>query len=623
MPKKATRAAMRTLLGLCIVGSTAALTLPARAAMLGLVCSTAALTLPLGGEAELQCDRGSILDCARHALTQEPRLNASAQELVVLGLETLIARSPGAQLADLAGTSEEARVRAAADEVGGFACDGGRTLRRSRASAAEVALAIARARGFSTWTRADCQGPLDQNAGAALLDGVACDVTEAVDRAFAHLPLRAAIIIRGALPCTEQGYGGVWRDLLKLRRPTLDVAVAAADGGLAVLLRRAPRAPRPASPEFFAWPAAFDFDTFDGHRVELYGGPSVGTAHGRRFVDADSIVAWAVDVRRDVVPSFACADASLFTASLAISLEGNDDDWDRAALLGCPGRPWLSDALRAHHGRFRAVFVGANKGYGLASLLSILAPSLKVSPSSWGVSLRKLEARLACGWCRDCLEIEEEYEEDVSTMIEVDLVEPLGANVGLLAGCLRDHGFVEKDLWTKGSATVRLLQMALGRTAGKATFPALAAGEEVGEVCDGTCDVSQFAGRFEKEPRFEEVRVETLDGIIDGRVDYLSLDVEGHDPLVLDGGAETVKHSKLVEFEYHFRGAWARETLKSRTEQFDHLGFDCYLQGAHGSLWRLTGGCFDEAYEVRRWANVVCVRRDQIAWRDTLLKWAV
>ena len=52
----------------------------------------------------------------------------------------------------------------------------------------------------------------------------------------------------------------------------------------------------------------------------------------------------------------------LFTASLGISLENDDDDWDKAALLGCPGRPWLSDALRAHTGKFRAVFVGANKG---------------------------------------------------------------------------------------------------------------------------------------------------------------------------------------------------------------------------------------------------------------------
>ena len=67
----------------------------------------------------------------------------------------------------------------------------------------------------------------------------------------------------------------------------------------------------------------------------------------------------------------------------------------------------------------------------------------------------------------------------------------------------------------------------------------------------------------------------------------------------------------------------AEDSLRRRSAQFDQLGFDCYLQGAHGSLWRLTGGCFDEAYEVKRWANVVCVRRDQIAWRDTLSKWAV
>ena len=93
-----------------------------------LVSSTAALTLPFA-DAELQCDRGSLLDCARHALAEEPRLNASAQELVVVGLENLIARSPGAQIAELAGLADESRIRAAADDVGGFVCDGGRTLR--------------------------------------------------------------------------------------------------------------------------------------------------------------------------------------------------------------------------------------------------------------------------------------------------------------------------------------------------------------------------------------------------------------------------------------------------------------------------------------------------------------
>ena len=123
----------------------------------------------------------------------------------------------------------------------------------------------------------------------------------------------------------------------------------------------------------------------------------------------------------------------MFTASLGKSLEGNDDAWDKAALLGCPSRPWLGDALRAHTGRFRAVFVGANKGYGLASLLASFAPSLEVSPATWGVSLRKHNARLACGWCRDCLEDEEACDDDIADMIVVDLVEPLRANVGLLA----------------------------------------------------------------------------------------------------------------------------------------------------------------------------------------------
>ena len=93
-----------------------------------LVSSTSALTLPFA-DAELQCDRGSLWTARGTRSTEEPRLNASARELVVVGLENLIARSPGAQIAELAGLADEARIRAAADEVGGFVCDGGRTLR--------------------------------------------------------------------------------------------------------------------------------------------------------------------------------------------------------------------------------------------------------------------------------------------------------------------------------------------------------------------------------------------------------------------------------------------------------------------------------------------------------------
>ena len=177
--------------------------------------------------------------------------------------------------------------------------------------------------------------------------------------------------------------------------------------------------------------------------------------------------------------------------------------------------------------------------------------------------------------------------------------------------------------WTRAHVTVRLLKLALGSAKGAAAFPSLAAGEEVGELCTDTCDIEQFAGRFAGEPRFEDVTVETLDGVVQGTVDYLSLDVEGHDPVVLDGGPGTVATAKLVEFEYHFRGAWAIDSLRERAAQFDALGFDCYLQGAHGSLWRLTGGCFSHAYEIKRWANVACVRRAEVAWRDALLAWAV
>jgi len=173
-----------------------------------------------------------------------------------------------------------------------------------------------------------------------------------------------------------------------------------------------------------------------------------------------------------------------------------------------------------------------------------------------------------------------------------------------------------------------LHRLALAEKRSVASFPSLAAGEEVGAVCPAgeACEAAAFEGRFGGDaPAFESVTVETLDALLPGAtVDFLLLDVEGYDPLVLAGGRETVARARFLEFEYHFRGAWAEDvTLERTAADLDAAGFDCYLQGAHSALWRLSRGCFHAAFELRAWSNVACVRRDEPAWAAILDERAV
>ena len=78
-----------------------------------------------------------------------------------------------------------------------------------------------------------------------------------------------------------------------------------------------------------------------------------------------------------------------------------------------------------------------------------------------------------------------------------------------------------------------------------------------------------------------------------------------------------------VEFEHHFRGAWATTDLAAVVADLADLGFDCYLQGAMSALWRLSNGCFDANLAVKAWSNVACVRRDELAWHALMEAHAV
>jgi len=108
-------------------------------------------------------------------------------------------------------------------------------------------------------------------------------------------------------------------------------------------------------------------------------------------------------------------------------------------------------------------------------------------------------------------------------------------------------------------------------------------------------------------------------------INILSIDAEGYDFSILQGGQKMLARSEYVEFEFHRYGTWRDHLLKDAVDMLDSLGFNCYWAGK-GNLWRLNGeNCFFEHYETKCWSNVACANRNlapELAdiMEDTFLK---
>lgn len=368
------------------------------------------------------------------------------------------------------------------------------------------------------------------------------------------------------------------------------------------------------------------------------------------------VLVWkAVDIKvalGSCTTAEALAQSNLWKA-IRGAIVGDTESWEYTSLLGCPQSSELeravfdaiaSDARNSQTAHRVIVHVGANKGYGLARSLLVLAPELDISPRMWGGILKKLGARYACGWCRDCLEVETAWNERKRTApymtVDAHLVEPLTANYDLLSSTLAAAGFAEvscphpfaTSCWTKETRTARaivhLYRLACGDTSRIVQFPNLAAGAEVGSFCTDDCNANQFAGQFETDrPTYEAVPAERLDRILPTPItlDMLVIDAEGADPLILAGAQQSLVNTRFLQFEYHFRGAWMPpQSLKNIVAELDLVyGFECYMHGPDSSLWRISRGCWDDAFEIRQWSNVACVKRDDIQISTAVAGFAV
>ena len=93
-----------------------------------------------------------------------------------------------------------------------------------------------------------------------------------------------------------------------------------------------------------------------------------------------------------------------------------------------------------------------------------------------------------------------------------------------------------------------------------------------------------------------------------GTIHFLSIDVEGFDFNVMKGGTRTLARTEYLEFEYHYVGNWAKQSLQDAIKMLDDLGFTCYWAGKD-KLWRLDDSCWLDHYNFHTWSNVACVNR--------------
>ena len=109
-----------------------------------------------------------------------------------------------------------------------------------------------------------------------------------------------------------------------------------------------------------------------------------------------------------------------------------------------------------------------------------------------------------------------------------------------------------------------------------------------------------------------------------GAIDWLVVDTEGSDALVLEGASVLLRERRvtILEFEFNRMGFWApnSEAPRSLTRSLDVLGaagYSCFWQGAM-AVARASGPCATsmisglQPVSKRRWSNLVCSWQPQI-----------
>ena len=267
----------------------------------------------------------------------------------------------------------------------------------------------------------------------------------------------------------------------------------------------------------------------------------------------------------------------------------------------CPSPHW-KDAiapLLAPRSNLHFLNAGANKGFAVAEFLQRFHAPFP-SSSAWESNITSIKGNtlLSCGYCRDCRLPQPASRHHVPS-VRIHAFELLEGNAKLLS-ILFDRFKVPGAVHTK----------ALSNSSGYVFRPtAYRTGQE-----------NAFAS-FVRHPYSAPIHSVTIDDFATAhsidRLDWLLLDAEGWDLLILQGAAQMLasKRITIVEFEYSHNKNNAAEfgaTLATRlAHELRH--YTCFWQGGRAATASSTGvvdklakvdrtaSCFSQAY-----GNVVC-----------------
>lgn len=309
----------------------------------------------------------------------------------------------------------------------------------------------------------------------------------------------------------------------------------------------------------------------------------------------------------------------------------------------CPESKWLDDVANtpaAADGFSQcavesatAMIVGGNKGFdcvGMWRLLAGTSGGQTPNKAAWMDALRAVVNRpglfngdqeYECGVCDQCHVAD--YPLPVAGLSRapaspvVTCIEALPVNALFLRKAVEHLG------WTEGLEIVH----AAGTSAEKARraphlyFRTYGGPPGTGFALEWEAASDPSDPDF-RPRKYAPVNATTVDRLVAGRKPptILSVDTEGHDPLVLDGANATLASGGVayVEFEYHNKGPWLHRHLRTVLDYMDYHGYDCWWAGL-GDLYRLSGCWHDDYAMQRQWSNIVCAHRDYACWHSNLL----
>jgi FkbM family methyltransferase len=266
----------------------------------------------------------------------------------------------------------------------------------------------------------------------------------------------------------------------------------------------------------------------------------------------------------------------------------------------CPSRSnWLQVVLQQSLLKPNAtiMMIGCNKGDDFVSLMEAWSGNSTYDVDKYISIMKKDYTKMNFQKYRCAIAKHEILKNQPLRLATGYCIEPMPANLKLL------HNIMTKMSFDKNF--IKILPLAVDIFNGKSLFrnSTQAGKQDLG--------LSQtFWGEM------TTVKVTNIDSLMISEnvshIDFLSIDTEGYDGRVILGMLKSLALNKIrvFEFEYHKIGPWGKMDLSIIIDMLDVLNMDCFWQGNHDELWRLTG-CFHQSFVTeKRWSNIVCVNRE-------------